>query len=129
MPKTETSNSIGGPSFQAPRYRPNWAAALICFVAAAFLGVSLIDYDPMQVGLPFRSTAAVGKNMMGWIGADSVWILLFSIGVSTWLLPVFMTWMLYLSVRNSKHLTGTRAGAMVVACISFASLAAMLCER
>src|SRR5436190_20898322 len=99
MRKSETSNPIGSPSFQAPRYRPNWAAALICFVTGAFLGVSLLDYDPMQVGLPFRSTAAIAKNMMGWLGADSTWLLLFSIGLSTWLLPVFLFWMLFVSVR------------------------------
>ena len=128
MPKSETSNPNAGPSYQAPRYRPNWAAAFICLVAAAFVGVSLLDYSPLQVGLPFRSTAATARNMMGWIGADSVWVLLFSIGVSTWLLPVFFGWMLYVSVRNAKHLTGSRSGAMAVACVSFAALAAMFCE-
>jgi S-DNA-T family DNA segregation ATPase FtsK/SpoIIIE len=129
MPKSETSNPNAGPSFQAPRYRPNWAAAFICLVAAAFVGVSLLDYTPLQVGLPFRATAATARNLMGWIGADSVWVLLFSLGVSTWLLPVFFAWMLYVSVRNSKHLTGSRSGAMVVACVSFAALAAMFCEQ
>ena len=128
MRKSETSNPNTGPSLQAPRYRPNWAAAFICVVGAAFVGVALLDYSPLQVGLPFRSTAATARNMMGWIGADSVWVLLFSLGVSTWLLPIFFAWMLYVSVRNSKHLTGARSGAMVVACVSFAALAAMFCE-
>ncbi len=125
MPKSDTSNPIGGPSFQGPRYRPNWIAALLFFIAGAFLSVALLDYDPVQVGLPFRSTAIGDKNMMGWIGADAAWILLYAIGTSTWLLPVFMLWMLYVSVRNSKHLTGTRTVAMIVACIAFAGLAAM----
>jgi S-DNA-T family DNA segregation ATPase FtsK/SpoIIIE len=125
MSKSETSNPNTGPSFQGPRYRPNWFAALLCFVAAAFLIVALINYDPVQVGAPFRSTSAGGKNLMGWIGADAVWILLFAVGVSAWLIPIFLTWMLYVSVRNSKHLSGTRTIAMIVACISFAGLAAM----
>ena len=125
MPKSDTTNPIGGPSFQGPRYRPNWIAALAFFVAGAFLSVALLHYDPVQVGLPFRSTAVGDKNMMGWIGADASWILLYAVGASAWLLPVFMLWMLYVSVRNSKHLTGTRMIAMVVACISFAGLAAM----
>ncbi len=126
MPKSDTSNPIGGPSFQGPRYRPNWIAALLFFMAGVFLSVALLDYDPLQVGPPFRTTATpVLKNMMGWIGADASWILVFAVGASAWLLPVFLLWMLYVSVRNSKHLTGTRIIAMVVACISFAGLAAM----
>ncbi len=129
MPKSETSNSNTGPSFQGPRYRPNWVAALLCFVSGAFLGVAVLDYDPNQVGLPFRSTAAIGRNLMGWLGADSIWILLFSVGVSTWLVPIFLFWMLYVSVRNSKHLSGTRTIAMTVACVAFASLAAMFQEE
>ena len=32
MPKSETSTTNTGPSFQAPRYRPNWFGALMCFV-------------------------------------------------------------------------------------------------
>lgn len=128
MPKAETSNPFGGPGSAAGRYRPNWVAALICLVAAAFIGLSLLDYAPAQVGLPFRATAATARNMMGWLGADTVWVLLFALGVSTWLLPVFLGWMLYVSVKNAKHLTGARAGAMGVACVSFAVLAAMFCE-
>ena len=128
MPKAETSNPFGGPASAAGRYRPNWVAALICLVAAAFIGLSLLDYAPAQVGLPFRSTAATARNMMGWLGADTVWVLLFAIGVSTWLLPVFLGWMLYVSVKNAKHLTGARAGAMGVACLAFAVLSAMFAE-
>jgi S-DNA-T family DNA segregation ATPase FtsK/SpoIIIE len=124
MPKSETSNSNAGPSFQGPRYRANWIAALLCFVAAAFLGVALLDFDPSQAA-QFRSTSASGRNLMGWIGAETIWVLLFSFGLSTWLLPVFLIWMLLVSVRNSKHLSGTRTIAMIVACISFAGLAAM----
>ena len=127
MPKPDTSNPIGGPSFQGPRYRPNWIAALLFFMVGAFLSVALLDYDPMQVGPPI-STLATGKNLMGWVGAKATFVLLFSIGVSAWLLPVFLLWMLYVSVRNSKHLTGTRTIATVVACISLAGLAAMFRE-
>jgi S-DNA-T family DNA segregation ATPase FtsK/SpoIIIE len=124
MPKSDTSNPIGGPSFQGPRYRPNWIAALLFFMAGAFLSVALLDYDPAQVGPPI-STVVSGKNLMGWMGAKASFVLLFSVGVSAWLLPVFLLWMLFVSVRNSKHLTGTRSIAMVVACLSFAGLAAM----
>lgn len=127
MPKSETSTTNTGPSFQAPRYRPNWFGALICLVAAAFLLVALIDYNPDQVG-PLRSTVRLGKNLMGWIGADAVWVSLFSVGASIWLVPVFLAWMSYVSIRNAKHLSSTRVIAMTIACISFTGLAAMFDE-
>ncbi len=122
MPKSETSNS-NHPSFQAPRYRPNWGVALVCFVLGAFLTVALVAYDPAQSH--HHTSAPVLKNPVGWIGAESVWSLLFAIGTSTWLLPVFLIWMLYVSVRSSRHLTGTRVIAMIIASVAFAGLAAM----
>ncbi len=90
--------------------------------------VALLDYEAAQVGLPFRSTTVIGKNLMGWVGADTVWILLFAIGASTWLLPFFFLWLLYVSIRNSKHLSGTRTVAIIVACVSFAGVASMFDE-
>jgi S-DNA-T family DNA segregation ATPase FtsK/SpoIIIE len=123
MPKSENSNSNDGPSFQAPRYRPNWLAAVICFVLGAFLTVALVAYHPAQSH--HHTTAPVLKNPVGWVGAETVWALLFAIGTSTWLLPIFLVWMLYVSVRSSKHLTGTRIIAMVIASVCFAGLAAM----
>ena len=126
MPKSETSNSNDGPSYQAPRYQPNWVAALCWFFLTAFVAVALLSYAPDQVGLPFRSTAPTGKNLMGWIGADSMWVLLYSIGVSTWSLPVFFGWMLVVSLRSSKHMTSTRTIAIAIGCVALAGLAAML---
>jgi S-DNA-T family DNA segregation ATPase FtsK/SpoIIIE len=123
MPKPETSNSNDGPSFQAPRYRPNWPAAIVCFVLGVFLALALLGYEPAQS--TFHTTAPQLKNTVGWLGANTVWALLFAIGTATWLLPVFLMWMLYVSVRASKHLSGTRIIAMVIACVSFAGLAAM----
>ncbi len=121
MPKPETSNSNDGPSYQAPRYRPNWLAALVCFVLGAYLTVALVAYDPAQS--TFHTTSPLLKNPVGWIGANAVWSLLFAIGTSTWLLPIFLIWMLYVSVRASKHLTGTRVIAMVIASVAFAAAA------
>ncbi|MDB6094683.1 MAG: cell division FtsK/SpoIIIE [Verrucomicrobia bacterium] len=124
MPKSETSNPNDGPSFKAQRYRPNWLAAVISFLLGSFLTVALVDYDPAQATL--RSTAAAtATNLMGWVGADTVWVLYFSVGVSTWLLPVFLFWMLYVAMRNARHLVITRMIAMIVAMIALASIAAM----
>ncbi len=124
MPKSETSNPNDGPSFQAPRYRPNWLAALFCFAFGAFLLAALVTYNPAQSG--FHTMPPTQKNPAGIWGANSVWALLYTIGFSTWLVPFFLLWMLYVSLRSSKHLTGTRTIAMIFACISLAGLTAML---
>jgi len=126
MPKSETSNPIDGPSFQGPRYRPSWIAALVCFALGAFLLVALVSYDPAQSS--FHTTSPTLKNPAGQYGANTVWAMLYTVGISTWLVPFFLLWMLFVSVRNSKHLTGTRALAMIAACISLAGLLAMLNE-
>ncbi len=123
MPKSQTSNPNDGPSYNAPRYRPNWVVALLCFGVGAFLLVALLTYDPAQSS--FHTTAPTLKNPAGKAGANAIWAMLYSIGISTWLVPLFLFWMLVVSVRNSKHLTGTRAVAMLVACISLAGLLAM----
>jgi len=126
MPKSETSNPNDGPSFQAPRYRPSWVVALACFALGAFLLVALLTYEPAQSG--FHTTSPSLKNPAGKYGANTVWAMLYVIGCSTWLIPVFLLWILYVSIRNSKHLTGMRTLAMIVACLSLAGLLAMLTE-
>ena len=124
MPKRETSNSNNGPSYQAPRYRPNWVAAVVCFVLGAWLTVALVDYTPSQSG--FATTSVIGTNLAGPWGANSVWILLYSIGAGTWLIPVFLLWLLYVAIRNSRRLAGTRLIAMLVCITALAGLVAML---
>ena len=123
MPKSETSNSNSGPSFQAPRYRPNWLAAVICFVLGPSLTVALVDYTPNQVTL--NSTHATATNIVGVFGANSVWCSLYTLGFSTWLIPVFLFWMLYVSIRNPRRLSASRLVAMLIALISLSGLAAM----
>ena len=123
MPKSETSNPNDGPSFQAPRYRPNWIAALLCFLFGAYLAVALVAYDPAQSS--FRGTNPTAKNPVGWLGANTVWAQLYAIGVGAWLVPLFTLWMLYIALRSPKNLTSGRTIAMILACIMCAGLAAM----
>ena len=123
MRKSETSNSNDGPSYQAPRYRPNVPAAVVCALLGAYLTIALVAYDPAQS--KFHTSNPVLKNPMGWIGAETVHGLLLGVGVSTWLIPAFLIWLLVVSVRSSKHLTGTRIIAMIIAIASSASLATM----
>jgi S-DNA-T family DNA segregation ATPase FtsK/SpoIIIE len=123
MPKSETSNPNGGPSYQGPRYRPNWLAALICFVLGVYLTIAIIDYDPAQS--TWHSTNAAARNMMGWIGANTVWVMLVTLGASSWLIPIFFFWMLYLAIRNARRLTGARLVAMAISIVTLSALVAM----
>ncbi len=123
MPKSETSNPNSGPSFQAPRYRPNWLAAVICFVLGPSLTVALVDYTPNQVTL--NSTHATATNIVGVVGANTVWCSLYTLGFATWLIPVFLGWMLYVSIRHPRRLTAPRLVAMLVALITLSGIAAM----
>jgi hypothetical protein len=123
MSKSDSSNPNGGPSFQAPRYRPNWLAAILCFIVATYLFAALLNYDPNQTR--FQSTAPTGKNWVGWLGADTVWVLFYTLGVSTWLLVPAFYWMFYVAVRNSRHLVATRVTAIVIGIVSMSGLLAM----
>ena len=124
MPKPEISNSNDGPSAKAPRYQPNWPIALICLLVGVFIGVALVAYDPLQSA--HIGTLPRPLNPMGWIGAETIWILLFSIGASTWLIPVFFAWLVYLAIKAGRHLNGMRIVSMVVAVTAFCGLWAMI---
>ena len=123
MPKTETSNSNNGPSYQAPRYRPNWVSAVTCFVLGALLIVALVDYAPNQSSL--ATTHPTLTNLVGLWGANAIWVLLYTIGLSTWLIPFFVLWLLYVSVRNARRLAGTRLVAMAACIAALSGLVAM----
>jgi S-DNA-T family DNA segregation ATPase FtsK/SpoIIIE len=124
MPKSDSSsNPNGGPSFQGPRYRPNWLAAILCFIVATYLLAALVNYSPNQVR--FNSTEPTGKNWVGWLGADTVWVLFYSIGVSTWLLVPALYRMFYIAIRNARHLSATRVTAIVIGIVSMSGLLAM----
>jgi S-DNA-T family DNA segregation ATPase FtsK/SpoIIIE len=98
-------------------------AAILSFVAATYLAAALISYDPNQV--TFRSTQPASKNWVGYFGADTVWVLLYSVGASTILLPFALYWMFYVAIRNSRHLVATRITAIVIGIVSASGLLAM----
>jgi S-DNA-T family DNA segregation ATPase FtsK/SpoIIIE len=92
-------------------------------VAGTYLSAALISYDPSQV--TFRSTSPALTNWVGWVGADTVWVLLYSVGASTMLLPFALLWMAYVAIRNSRHLVATRVTAIVIGIVSLSGLLAM----
>ena len=85
--------------------------------------VAFANYDPEQsVQI---TTHPTGKNLVGHFGAELAFWSLHFIGISTWLLPLFLLWMAYVSVRNARRLPTTRVVAMIVAVASSSALAAM----
>ena len=131
MPKSETSNSKSVPSFEGPRYRPKWLVASICFLLGAWIAVTLLDYTPRQsheyqIGgqsawngtvWVVHDLAAPSPNLGGPWGADIAWWSLHLLGLSTWLLPVFLLWFAWVAVRNARRLVLTRFIAMIL-CIA-----------
>ena len=124
MPKSASSNSNNGPSFQAPRYRPNWLAAVICFVLGPSLMVALIDYSPNQVTL--NTTHATATNIVGTFGADAIWCLYWTFGVAAVGVPLFLFWILYAAIRHPRRITPARTVAMLVCILAISGLAAMV---
>ena len=122
MPKSENSNPKGAAS--TPRPRPNWIAAAACFIAGAFISVALVFYDPSQSTI-LRSSPT-SRNPAGLVGAKLVSCMLYVFGVSTWLLPFFLFWALYLSLRNARRLGMGRLGAMLVSFLALSGMGAML---
>jgi S-DNA-T family DNA segregation ATPase FtsK/SpoIIIE len=98
-------------------------AASICLILGTFLSAAVLDYDPDQT--LFHTTSPTSKNMVGWLGADTVYALFSALGRSTWLIPVALFWMCYVAIRNSRHLVGTRVTALVIGIVSMSGLLAM----
>ncbi len=140
MPKSESSNpNKDGPSFKAPRQRPRWLMASVCFVLAVFLSVAFFDYNPSQYlgnqsggttvvenGALAAKSLQVGKeNLVGPFGAYSTYWAYDIFGGGAWLIPVFLFWLTYLALRSAKRFVGTRIFVMFLAIVSAAGLLAM----
>jgi S-DNA-T family DNA segregation ATPase FtsK/SpoIIIE len=124
MRKSERSNSNkDGPSFQAPRQRPNWFAAIFCFLLGTLLMVAFIYYSPNQSTFVFNPPTEV--NPVGLVGTEFANRSIFVIGVSAWLIPIFLLWFFCLAVWKARRLAGSRITAMVVCLVTGAGLMAM----
>src|ERR1035437_9438641 len=124
MPKAESSNSKdSNPSFEGPRYRPYWLAAILWFIAALLLTVALVDFIPQQ---SYQNTSTPGsQNLVGKLGSEYCWWSYYLIGASTWLVPIFFYWMTYVYVRSARRLAVMRLLAMACCIAAFSTIAAM----
>ena len=126
MARSKTSNpNPGGPSFAPPRHRPRWFVASLAFFLATLVTVALIDYQPEQSIQSGTNYEAADPNLVGRLGAEFSWMTLHWIGLSTWLIPLFLYWATIVALRGTRRLAGTRFVAMLVCLVTFSGLAAM----
>jgi len=140
MAKAASSNSKDNePSFEGPRYRPNWSGAVLCFFFGVLMLVAMLDYDPRQSAfmqdaarsvnangtlqtVPIRTAA---PNLVGIVGAEFSFWAFAVLGGAAWLMPIFLLWISYIYVRSARHLTGTRLVAMLCCLVSGTTLLTM----
>ncbi len=73
------------------RSRPIWA--LVFFTIAVLSFVAIGDFELGQSRFTEASDAAVRElNLVGPVGAESSFWLFYSLGVATWLIPVYLLW-------------------------------------
>lgn len=123
MPKPASSNPNQGPTFQSVRHRPNWVAAILFFVLGILLAVAFLDYAPPQSR--WITTHPTEKNLVGLFGAEVSYWTLYWLGVSTWLIPLFLLWFGFVALRNARRLALTRLVAMMLCVGSFSGLWSM----
>ncbi len=122
MSRSGNSNPKNASPFDGPRHRPKWFAASICFLFGAWLLITLLDYLPQQshefqIG---NRLPAPPPNLGGSWGAEIAWECLHWLGISTWIIPIFLLWFSWVAVRNARRFVFTRAFAMLL-CIATAS--------
>ena len=124
MPKAESSNpKDSNPSFEGPRYRPQWLAAVLCLLVALLLTVALADFIPQQ---SYKNTSSPGsQNLVGLLGSEYCWWSYHLIGGATWLVPIFCYWMSYIYLRRARRLAAMRLLAMICCIAALSTMAAM----
>ena len=123
MAKKESSNPKSVPTFQAPRNRSKWFWAVLCFVVAVLLLVSFIDYRAEQSSQ--ITTTPTDTNLVGLFGSDVSYYSFSLIGISSWLVPLFLFWTSWILVRRVKRVALSRITAMIVCIIAACGLASM----
>jgi S-DNA-T family DNA segregation ATPase FtsK/SpoIIIE len=87
------------------------------------LAVAFLSYSPEQSR--FFTTNPTEKNFVGDFGATAARIAFFGVGLSAWLVPLFLFWLFYLSLRNARQLVVSRVIAMLLGIGAASGLASM----
>jgi S-DNA-T family DNA segregation ATPase FtsK/SpoIIIE len=99
--------------------------AFVCFVLALLFTVAFADYEPDQVK-DVVTTHPTKHNAVGLVGAYVTFWSYWWLGVTAWLMPLFLYWMTYVALRNVRQLALGRWIAMLFGVLSGAGLAAMV---
>jgi S-DNA-T family DNA segregation ATPase FtsK/SpoIIIE len=95
----------------------------LCLLLGLLLSVAMIYFRPEQsVQVTTHPTAT---NPVGRFGAEFSWWAFHALGVGAWLVPVFLLWGAYVSIRNARRLPVTRVFAMLLCIAAVSGLAAM----
>jgi S-DNA-T family DNA segregation ATPase FtsK/SpoIIIE len=96
-------------------------------MVSVLMGVAFLDYAPEQLPAGVLSSASPSdQNAVGLAGAYVTFYLLSWFGVSAWLVPAFLGWLTYVSLRNVRQLVATRGLAILLCVFTGAALAAMV---
>ncbi len=87
------------------------------------VAVAFVDYAPTQSRV--ISTNPTDTNLVGDFGSYTGYWSFYWFGLAAWLMPFFLFWLTYVSLRNARRLALTRLIAMVACMGSFAALCAM----
>ncbi len=123
MAKSASSNTNPKSALGGVRHRPNWPVAIILFLFGTLLAVAFLNYSPAQSH--WITTNPTEKNWVGLFGAEMSYLTLHWLGVSTWLVPIFILWFGIVSIRNARRLAITRLVAMLLCIGSFSGLWSM----
>jgi len=124
MPKPESSNSNDRSPFKTPRSPSNWLVAAACLLFGMLLAVAFLSYGPEQSG--FVTTNPTERNFVGSFGSTAAFIAFFGLGLSAWLVPIFLLWFATLAIRSARQLALSRAIAAIVCLLAGSGLAAMV---
>jgi S-DNA-T family DNA segregation ATPase FtsK/SpoIIIE len=123
MAKADSPKSRNAAAFEPPKYRPRWVSASLCFLLSVLLFVAMIDYQPEQSS--FVGTTPTAVNLVGWVGADTAFLLFRFTGGAAWLVAFFFLWLGYIFLKGLRRLASARIVGMVICTAAGAGLAAM----
>ncbi|TVR51054.1 MAG: DNA translocase FtsK [Puniceicoccaceae bacterium] len=118
--KTETTEAV---ALHAPRSQGNWLLATLAALLGLLVLVALLDYQPEQTR--FITTDRSELNLVGIFGADTAWVILYTLGGAGWLVPVFLFWSGWIFHRRGHRRIVTRFLAMIGCLICASALLAM----
>jgi DNA segregation ATPase FtsK/SpoIIIE, S-DNA-T family len=124
MPKAASSNSNQGPSFQPPRHRPRWITASVASVLLLLAAAAFLDYSPEQTKLV--TTNPPESNIVGWVGADFIFITLSWFGLFAWGVIPALAWVAWVSIRSPRMITWGRFVAFIGVLLCGSGLCAVI---